>query len=109
VYNLTDKQVLELSSLTALTTLNLGDCRNVSAEGLCAVNSLTGLTTFNLSLPASCAEDAAYAEAVCGLTTLTTLRFVELRERDVGEAGEWLLDLSRLTSLTSPTSRVMPP
>jgi hypothetical protein len=43
------------------------------------------------------------AEAVCGLTTLTTLSFrAELGQdgEPVEEAGEWVLDLSRLTTLT---------
>jgi hypothetical protein len=41
---------------------------------------------------------------VCAITTLTTLRFEEMREDDeddqfvVGQ-GEWVLDLSRLTTL----------
>ena len=38
------------------------------------------------------------AEAVCAITTLTTLRFN--RWRVVG-VGEWVLDMSRLTTLTT--------
>jgi hypothetical protein len=42
---------------------------------------------------------------VYGLTTLTTLRFLDLRALDeagepVEEVGEWVLDLSRLPTLT---------
>jgi hypothetical protein len=47
-----------------------------------------------LLVPASCTERAADAEAVYVLT-LDTL-FIE---RPVEHAGEWELDLSRLTSL----------
>ena len=39
------------------------------------------------------------AEAVCGLDTLTTLSF-DAFQLPVEEAGEWMLDLSRLTTLT---------
>ena len=59
-----------------------------------------------LELPVSCAESAADAEALYGLTMLTTLRFCEMRERDgddgelVEDVGEWVLDLTRLTTLT---------
>jgi hypothetical protein len=41
----TDKQVLELSSLTGLTTLNLSWCQHVTSEVLQAVSSLTALTS----------------------------------------------------------------
>jgi hypothetical protein len=57
-----------------------------------------------LKLPAICAESTVDAEAVCGLTTLTTLCFEEIRQlfdeygEPVEEQGEWVLDLSRLTS-----------
>jgi hypothetical protein len=50
----------------------------------------------SLELPSSCAQRAVDAEAVCGLTTLTTLCF----DRN-GVVGEWVLDLSRLTTLTT--------
>jgi hypothetical protein len=58
----------------------------------------------NLTLPSSCAESAVDAEAVYGLTTLTTLSFRAEEDADgmyVEEAGEWVLDLSRLTTLTT--------
>jgi hypothetical protein len=77
---------------------------NTGEQRLQAVSSITALTTLKLSLPASCAEDAEDAEAVCGLTTLTALRFHAKYEDGwvVEEVGEWKLDLSRLTSrLTS--------
>jgi hypothetical protein len=53
----------------------------------------------SLSLPESCTESAVDAEAVYGLTMLTTLHFC--REVQRVEVGEMVLDLSRLTSLTS--------
>jgi hypothetical protein len=53
----------------------------------------------SLSLPESCAESAVDAEAVYGLTMLTTLHFC--REVQRVEVGEMVLDLSRLMSLTS--------
>jgi hypothetical protein len=42
----------------------------------------------SLELPASCAERAVDAEAVCGLATLTTLRFREVREEYAEDTGE---------------------
>jgi F-box/leucine-rich repeat protein 14 len=99
-----DKQVQELSNLTGLTALNLLGCSNLTSEVLLELSSLTALTTLKLSLPGSCAEDAAYVEAVCGLTTLTALRFhAEFDEYGdiVEEVGEWKLDFSRLKTLTS--------
>jgi hypothetical protein len=67
----------------------------------------------SLSLPARCAERAVDAEAVCGLTTLTTLSFSGGFSGGGGEydedgqrveLGEWVLDLSRLTSISSSLS-----
>jgi hypothetical protein len=97
----TDKDVQMLSNLTGLADLNLWGCRNLTSEVLQTVSSLTALTTLMLSLPAGCAEDAAYAKAVCALTTLTALRFHAERYKDgqLAEAGAWKLDLSRLTTL----------
>jgi hypothetical protein len=49
---------------------------------------------------------AVAAGAVCGLTTLTTLRFYVERDEDgepMEEAGEWMLDLGRLTTLQTMT------
>ena len=56
----------------------------------------------SLRLPASWAERAVDAEAVYGLTTLTYLSLEEMREdeEEVME-GEWVLDLSRLTRLST--------
>jgi hypothetical protein len=54
-----------------------------------------------------CAERAVDAEALYGLTELTTLSFYERRQPEededgglVGVAGEWVLDLSRLRWVT---------
>jgi hypothetical protein len=67
----------------------------------------------SLSLPARCAERAVDAEAVCRLTKLTTLRFSGGFSGGGGEydedgqrveLGEWVLDLSRLTSISSSLS-----
>jgi hypothetical protein len=64
----------------------------------------------SLSLPASCAESTVDAEVVYGLPTLTKLRFLDPRElheyfyKPVGEVGEWVLDMSRLTTLTTPSA-----
>jgi len=49
-------------------------------------------------------QSAVDAEAVYGLTTLTTLSFrAKIYEAGtfVKQAGEWVLDLSRLTTLTT--------
>jgi hypothetical protein len=57
----------------------------------------------SLVLPASCVERVVDAEAVYSLTTLTTLRFVKVFDVDgfPMEVGEWVLDFSRLPTLTS--------
>jgi hypothetical protein len=68
----------------------------------------------SLSLPSSCAESVVDSEAaaVRAITTLTTLRLYDLRPThqylydDDGraveeETGEWVLDLSGLTTLTA--------
>jgi len=90
----------------SVTWVSLLGCEEVAdiSSNLVELRSLPSLHT--LTLPASCAERAADAEAVYGLTTLTELNFYKLREHDVddelvGEAGEWVLDLSRLTTLTT--------
>jgi hypothetical protein len=90
----------------SLTELDLTRCVEVDASGVLAeLASMPSLRS--LSLPASCAERAVDAEAVHGLTTLTTLRFCELREvyDEYGEyvvVGEWVLDLSRLKMIARP-------
>ena len=90
----------------SVTTVGLLDCEEVAgiSSNLTELRSLPSLHT--LILPASCTERAVDAEAVYGLTTLTELRFCDMREADyigelVEEAGEWVLDLSRLTSLST--------
>jgi hypothetical protein len=94
----------KLEWFQSVTTVDLRGCdaRDVSSN-LVELRSLPSLRT--LELPASCTERAEDAEAVYGLTTLSTLGFWETRyiddEGDVEAAGEWVLDLSRLTTLTS--------
>jgi len=90
----------------SVTTMNLLDCEEVAdiSSNLAELRSLPSLHT--LTLPASCAERAADAEAVYGLTTLTELSFTETRvdfadEPMVMEEAEWVLDLSRMTTLSS--------
>jgi hypothetical protein len=90
----------KLSWYQSVTEVGLTGCENGVCGPLAELASMPSLRS--LTLPASCAESAVDAEAVCGLTTLTTLRFfVELDEDDVPveEVGEWVLDLSRLTTL----------
>jgi hypothetical protein len=82
----------------SVTEVDLTDCFGASAV-LAELGSVPSLC----SLPSSCAERAVDAEAVCGLTTLTTLRIYEVVDEDgepVEEVGEWVLDLRRLTTLT---------
>jgi hypothetical protein len=45
----TDKEVLALSKLPALTTLEISGCYNFTSEGLCAVSSLPALTDLKLT------------------------------------------------------------
>jgi hypothetical protein len=84
-----------------VTMVYLLDCGESASGVLAELQRMPSLRT--LVLPASCAERAVDAEAVCGLTTLTTLRF-RANINDAGvyveEAGEWVLDFSRLTTLT---------
>jgi hypothetical protein len=91
----------KLEWFQSLTTVHLQYCeeRDISST-LVELRRLPSLRT--LELPASCTERAEDAEAVYGLTTVTTLVFWESRVPDLVEgAGEWVLDLSRLTTLTS--------
>jgi hypothetical protein len=81
---------------------DLTGCEGGVCGDLVELQSMPSLRS--LVLPASCAERAVDAEVVHGLTTLTTLRFCELRDVDedgdiVEEVGEWVLDLSRLPTL----------
>jgi hypothetical protein len=91
----------------SVTKLSLMRCKADDVSGV--LSELWSMPSLrSLKLPASCAERAVDAEALCGLTTLTTLRFEDLRELTddwinvpVGEVGEWVLDMSRLTTLTT--------
>jgi hypothetical protein len=86
----------------SVTVLDLVECEEEDFSGVLAeAGSMPSLRS--LSLSSSCAERAVDAEAVCGLT-LTTLRFyceVDEDGEPVEEVGEWVLDLSRLTTLTA--------
>jgi hypothetical protein len=91
----------KLSWYQSVTEVDLTGCENYVCGPLAELGSMPSLRS--LKLPARCAERAVDAEAVCGLTTLTTLRFWgEIGEDDetTEEVAEWVLDLSRLTSLT---------
>jgi hypothetical protein len=86
----------------SLTELNLTRCMEEDVSGVLAeLGSMPSLR--NLALRSSCAERAVDAEVVCGLTMLTTLCFLgEIDENYMPVAGGVLvLDLSRLTTLTS--------
>jgi hypothetical protein len=91
----------KLGWFESVTVVDLTDCENGGAGVLPELRSMPSLRS--LELPASCAERAVDAEARCGLTTDTTLRFCpEYGEDDERvEAGEWVLDLSRLPTLTT--------
>jgi hypothetical protein len=84
----------KLAWFSSVLEVDLMWCEKEDVSGVLAeLRSMPSLRT--LTLPEGCAARAVDAEAVCGLTTLTTLRFyVEL-------GGDWVLDLSRLTTLTS--------
>jgi hypothetical protein len=82
----------------SVVEVNLTRCEEEDVSGVLAeLQSMPSLRS--LSLPAICAKRAVDAEAVCGLTTLTTLYFVSKVSDE--EAGEWVLDFSRLKTLTS--------
>jgi hypothetical protein len=92
----------KVSWFKSLTELDLTSCGDTVSGVLAELRSMPSLRI--LWLPASCAERAVDAEAVCGLTTLTTLSFDAETGEDgmyVEQAGEWVLDLSRLTTLTT--------
>jgi F-box/leucine-rich repeat protein 14 len=95
----------KLEWFQSVTTVDLRGCEKNEdiSSTLVELRSLPSLRT--LELPASCTERAVDAEAVYGLTTVTTLKFEEIRymdhEGDVEGTGEWVLDLSRLTTVTS--------
>jgi hypothetical protein len=82
----------------SVTAVDLTRCEKKDVSGVLAeVKRMPSLRS--LSLPPSCAEQAVDADKVCGLATLTTLRFKGSPVSLV--AGEWVLDLSRLTTLTT--------
>jgi hypothetical protein len=83
----------KLSWFKSLTELDLSRCGDSVSGVMVELQSMPCLCS--LSLPQSCAERAVDAEAVCAITTLTTLRFWGLG------VNEWVLDLSRLTTLTT--------
>ena len=61
-------------------------------------------TLRSLELPAICAERKADAEALYGLTTLVTLKFCKpssMMDGSMMDLYDWVLDLSRMTTLTS--------
>jgi hypothetical protein len=86
----------KLSWFKSLTELDLWRCGNTVSGVMVELASMPCLRS--LSLPSSCAGRAVDAEAVCAITTLTTLRFNGL---GINVVGEWVLDLSRLTTLTT--------
>jgi hypothetical protein len=91
----------KLGWFESVTVVNLLDCAESASAVLAELRSMPSLRT--LTLPASCAERAVDAEAVYGLTTLTKLRFYGKNEDGmfVEQAGEWVLDFSRLPTLTT--------
>jgi hypothetical protein len=86
----------KLSWFKSLTELELVGCGDTVSGVMVELQSMPCLRS--LWLPSSCAERAVDAEAVCAITTLTTLRFDGW---SVNEEAGWVLDLSRLTTLTT--------
>jgi hypothetical protein len=84
----------------SVTEVDLTGCEDASGV-LSELGSMPSLRSLMLS--SSCAESAVDAEAVYGLTTLTTLILYAFDENHalVEAVGEWMLDLSRLTTLDS--------
>jgi hypothetical protein len=98
----------------SVTEVDLKGCEEAEdvSSVLAELESMPSLRS--LSLPSSCAERAVDAEAMYGLTTLTTLRIrIEIDEygdpAELAEVEEWVLDLSRLPSLTNSTSTDVSP
>jgi hypothetical protein len=103
----------KMGLLPRVTKVDLSGCEDGVCGDLAELGSMPSLRS--LVLPASCAERAVDAEALCGLTTLTKLRFLDfqnpirpgmgglwgMEETDEWMVGEWVLDLSRLTTLNS--------
>jgi len=90
----------KLGWFESVTVVDLTGCENGGAGVLPELRSMPSLRS--IVLPASCAERAVDAEALYGLTTVTTLRLcVEVDEDGEQVEGEWVLDLSRLPTLTT--------
>jgi hypothetical protein len=78
----TDKLFGALAGLTALTRLDLKQCRKVSNNGLQALASPTALTNLNLCGCSRVSDDGLWALA--GLTALTTLNLGYCQVSDDG-------------------------
>jgi hypothetical protein len=85
----------KLSWFKSLTELKLVGSWDTVSGVMVGLGSMPCLRS--LSLRSSCAGRAVDAEAVCAITTLTTLSFDGW---SVNEEAEWVLDLSRLTLTT---------
>jgi hypothetical protein len=68
--------LVELQQLTALTSLSLAECGQLTAAGLTALHPLTGLTHLSLRM---CPKltDAGVAAALQRLTALTSLNLAD--------------------------------
>jgi Leucine-rich repeat (LRR) protein len=86
----------KLSWFKSLTELDLRGCGDTVSGVMVGLESMPCLRS--LTLPSSCAGRAVDAEAVCAITTLTTLH---IWGWGVNEVGEWMLDMSMLTTLTT--------
>jgi F-box/leucine-rich repeat protein 14 len=84
-----------VSGLTALTTLKLYNCNNVSTEGLCTVSRLTALTSLDLS----CNPNVT-TEVLRAVSRLNALTRVRLSYCD-NVTDEGLLELRSLAALTT--------
>ena len=83
----------------SVTEVNLCNCEEEDVSSVLAeLQSMPSL--HSLWLLMSCAESAVDAEAVCGLSTLTALHLWEIHDQ-LEDINEWVLDLSRLTTLTT--------
>jgi hypothetical protein len=108
-FGLAAVMVGKLGWYQSVTEVDLTRCEEEDVSSVLAeLGSMPSLRS--LTLPASCAERAVDAEALCGLPTVTSLQFYppeELYDEDgeLVEVGEWVLDLSRLPTLTSPQAR----
>jgi hypothetical protein len=91
---LTDEGVRSVSSLPALTFLNLSWCHNVTDEGMRAVSSCTALKSLNLFVCARVTDAGVRAVSSC-----TSLTFLDLAGC-TSLTDEGLRALSNCTSLT---------